>query len=234
MGRNAFHQRSVPQSLPRAERTKVRLLTFEEGSNKGVRVQCYMHSDEFLPQGWYERVERTLDNAPLLSRETLRAWCYDVRNSFCNRIAHAELVGFCMRCLRAVGMCSNAAELTAKLLVDTDAPGIHTHGPASLRRYARLMCDVGVDPDFLNARIYTHRTTVKGAILMAMTTMRDVQYYVDTTPLLNDPEALRQRAPKTVVFFLRACCPKATCSTCTSELTPTSAPGTFGLHRITI
>jgi len=45
-------------------------------------------------------------------------------------------------------MCPDAAELTAKLLVDTDAPGIHTHGPASLRRYMRLMCDVGVDGPF--------------------------------------------------------------------------------------
>jgi hypothetical protein len=30
-----------------------------EGSDT-VRVQCYMHSDEFLPQGWYDRAERTL------------------------------------------------------------------------------------------------------------------------------------------------------------------------------
>ena len=38
---------------------KSRLLTFEEGSDQ-VRVQCYMHSDEFLPEGWYAAAERVL------------------------------------------------------------------------------------------------------------------------------------------------------------------------------
>ena len=38
---------------------KSRLLTFTEGSNE-VRVQCYMHTNEFLPQGWHERAERRL------------------------------------------------------------------------------------------------------------------------------------------------------------------------------
>ena len=38
---------------------KSRLLTFTEGSNE-VRVQCYMHTNEFLPQGWYESAERQL------------------------------------------------------------------------------------------------------------------------------------------------------------------------------
>jgi Calcineurin-like phosphoesterase len=36
-----------------------RLLTFAEGSDK-VRVQCYMHTSQYAPQGWYPRVERTL------------------------------------------------------------------------------------------------------------------------------------------------------------------------------
>jgi hypothetical protein len=38
---------------------KSRLLTFTEGSPE-VRVRCYMHTDEFLPQGWYEEAERLL------------------------------------------------------------------------------------------------------------------------------------------------------------------------------
>ncbi|MEC7226392.1 MAG: hypothetical protein VX670_07095 [Candidatus Latescibacterota bacterium] len=40
--------------------------------------------------------------------------------------------------MRAVGMRGDGAELTAKLLVDTDAQGIYTHGTASLRRYVLL------------------------------------------------------------------------------------------------
>ncbi len=36
-----------------------RLLTFTEGSNK-VRVQCYLHSSHYAPQGWYAKVERTI------------------------------------------------------------------------------------------------------------------------------------------------------------------------------
>jgi len=43
-----------PENVP-----KSRLLSFTEGSDE-VRVQCYMHSDEFLPQGWYEKAERIL------------------------------------------------------------------------------------------------------------------------------------------------------------------------------
>ncbi len=38
---------------------KSRLLTFVEGSRE-VRVRCYMHTGEFLPQGWYDKAERTL------------------------------------------------------------------------------------------------------------------------------------------------------------------------------
>ena len=38
---------------------KSRLLTFVEGSDE-VLVQCYMHTDEFLPQGWYGAAERVL------------------------------------------------------------------------------------------------------------------------------------------------------------------------------
>jgi len=36
-----------------------RLITFAEGSNE-VRVQCYMHTSQFAPQGWYPKAERTL------------------------------------------------------------------------------------------------------------------------------------------------------------------------------
>ena len=38
---------------------KSRLFTFREGS-PDVQVRCYIHTDEFLPQGWYEKAERTL------------------------------------------------------------------------------------------------------------------------------------------------------------------------------
>jgi hypothetical protein len=38
---------------------KSRILTFRPGSRE-VRVRCYMHTGEFLPQGWYDRAERTL------------------------------------------------------------------------------------------------------------------------------------------------------------------------------
>ena len=38
---------------------KSRLFTFAEGSDE-VRVQCYMHSGEFLPQGWYGAAEQVL------------------------------------------------------------------------------------------------------------------------------------------------------------------------------
>jgi hypothetical protein len=36
-----------------------RLITFSEGSNQ-VRVQCYLHTSQFAPQGWYPKAERTL------------------------------------------------------------------------------------------------------------------------------------------------------------------------------
>jgi hypothetical protein len=38
---------------------KSRLLTFRN-NNSRVRVRCYMHTDEFLPQGWYDKAERIL------------------------------------------------------------------------------------------------------------------------------------------------------------------------------
>ncbi len=44
------HQHSTPMS---------RLFTFTEGSNQ-VRVQCYLHTSQFKPQGWYEKAERTI------------------------------------------------------------------------------------------------------------------------------------------------------------------------------
>jgi len=41
-----------------------RLLTFTPGSCE-VRVQCYLHTSQYAPQGWYPRAERTLRlNAP--------------------------------------------------------------------------------------------------------------------------------------------------------------------------
>ena len=45
-----------------------RLLTFEEGSRE-VLVRCYMHTDEFLPQGWCEKAERRLTLSRPLSRK---------------------------------------------------------------------------------------------------------------------------------------------------------------------
>lgn len=36
-----------------------RLLTFTEGSDQ-VRVQCYLHTSQHAPQGWYAKAERTL------------------------------------------------------------------------------------------------------------------------------------------------------------------------------
>jgi hypothetical protein len=38
---------------------KSRVLTFTDGS-RSLRVQCYMHTSEFLPQGWSDRAERVL------------------------------------------------------------------------------------------------------------------------------------------------------------------------------
>ena len=36
-----------------------RLLTFTEGSDE-VCVQCYLHTSDYAPQGWYTPAERTL------------------------------------------------------------------------------------------------------------------------------------------------------------------------------
>ena len=36
-----------------------RLLTFEDGS-ADVRVQCYLHTSEYAPPGWYAPAERTI------------------------------------------------------------------------------------------------------------------------------------------------------------------------------
>jgi len=44
------YQHSMPMS---------RLFTFTEGSDQ-VRVQCYLHTAEYRPQGWYKKVERVL------------------------------------------------------------------------------------------------------------------------------------------------------------------------------
>ncbi len=50
---------------------KSRLLTFREG-RADVRVQCYMHTDEFLPQGWYEKAERSVTLKRAFRREAPR------------------------------------------------------------------------------------------------------------------------------------------------------------------
>jgi len=45
-----------------ARRTTVpmsRLLTSADGSPH-VRVQCYLHTSQYAPQGWYAKAERTL------------------------------------------------------------------------------------------------------------------------------------------------------------------------------
>jgi hypothetical protein len=55
-----------PENVP-----KSRLFNFTEGSDQ-VRVQCYMHSDEFLPQGWYEKAERVLKLSRSFSWKTPR------------------------------------------------------------------------------------------------------------------------------------------------------------------
>lgn len=34
-----------------------RLFTFTEGSDK-VRIQCYLHTSDYAPQGWYAPAER--------------------------------------------------------------------------------------------------------------------------------------------------------------------------------
>ena len=36
-----------------------RVLTFTPGSNE-LRMRCYMHTDDYAPQGWYDKAERTL------------------------------------------------------------------------------------------------------------------------------------------------------------------------------
>jgi hypothetical protein len=36
-----------------------RLLTLQPGSDQ-VRVQCYLHTSQHAPQGWYDKAEKTL------------------------------------------------------------------------------------------------------------------------------------------------------------------------------
>ena len=40
-----------------AKSPKSRLITFTPGSDE-VRIQCYLHSDDVAPRGWYEKAER--------------------------------------------------------------------------------------------------------------------------------------------------------------------------------
>jgi hypothetical protein len=51
-----YHGRDslLPSMIP-----KSRLLTFTEGSDK-IRVQCYIHTNDPIPQGWYNKAERVL------------------------------------------------------------------------------------------------------------------------------------------------------------------------------
>jgi hypothetical protein len=42
---------------PEHARPHSRLFTFEEGSDE-LRIQCYMHTSECHPQGWYAAGER--------------------------------------------------------------------------------------------------------------------------------------------------------------------------------
>ena len=51
---NLTRYHGVRNSVP-----KSRLFTFTEGSDQ-VRLQCYMHTSEFLPQGWYAKDDRVL------------------------------------------------------------------------------------------------------------------------------------------------------------------------------
>ena len=44
---------------PRTTIPMSRLLTFVDGSPL-VRVQCYLHTSQYAPQGWYPKAERTL------------------------------------------------------------------------------------------------------------------------------------------------------------------------------
>lgn len=46
-----YHGGKVPMS---------RLLTFTDGSNK-LRIQCYLHTSDHAPQGWYAKAERTVE-----------------------------------------------------------------------------------------------------------------------------------------------------------------------------
>ena len=53
-----FHGRTnVPMS---------RRLTFTPGSNQ-VRVECYLHMDDYASPGWYEKAERTIEIAKSFS-----------------------------------------------------------------------------------------------------------------------------------------------------------------------
>jgi len=45
------HRHSTPMS---------RLFTFTDGSSQ-VRVQCYLHTSQYKPQGWYQQAERVLE-----------------------------------------------------------------------------------------------------------------------------------------------------------------------------
>ena len=43
-----------------------RLFTFEEGKS-AVRIQCYLHTDDYAAQGWYVPAERTAPSTALVA-----------------------------------------------------------------------------------------------------------------------------------------------------------------------
>ena len=51
---SALTRYHAEQSMPMS-----RLFTFTPGSREVV-VQCYLHTSEYAPQGWYERSERRI------------------------------------------------------------------------------------------------------------------------------------------------------------------------------
>ena len=40
------------------------LLTFTDGTNE-VRAQCYLHSSDYAPQGWYPKFDRVIQLSKL-------------------------------------------------------------------------------------------------------------------------------------------------------------------------
>jgi hypothetical protein len=49
-----YHPPVLAHRVPRSW-----ILTFTDGSDE-VTARCYLHSDEYAPQGWYDKVERVI------------------------------------------------------------------------------------------------------------------------------------------------------------------------------